>query len=145
MLEIILKCISVYLAGVFELWTAIPAGMALKLNPVLISLFGALGASTAVMIVLIVGEPIRKWLMSFKKSKVDNPDSRLKKIWDKFGVPGLSVIAPLLLGAHIGAAVGLTLGGNRAKIAVWMTISCFVWSAIFTFIGQMGFSFFTKN
>jgi hypothetical protein len=88
------------------------------------------------MIVLLIGEPFRKWLLSLKKSTSDKPGGRLKKIWDKFGVPGLSLVAPLLLGAHIGAAVALSLGGNRTKIAVWMTISCFLWAAIFTALGD---------
>jgi hypothetical protein len=144
-LEIILKCISVFLVGIVELWGAIPAGMALKLNPVLIVLCAALGGSTAAVIVLLIGEPIRKWLMSFKKSNIDKPGGRLKRIWEKFGESGLCLVAPLLLGVHIGAAVGLSLGGNRVKIAIWMTLSCFIWAVIFTVIGEMGFSLFQKE
>jgi hypothetical protein len=48
------------------------------------------------------------------------------------------------LGAHLGAAIGITLGGKKAAIAAWMTISCFVWSGILTFLGSTGIAIFHK-
>lgn len=136
------KCISVFLVGILELWGAVPTGLAFKLNPILIILFSALGAATGALLVLIIGEPLRKWLLTIKKPNLEKPNSKFKGIWDSFGIPGLCLISPLLLGAHIGAAIGLTLGGNKIIIALWMTISCLLWATIFTLFGTMGISIF---
>jgi membrane protein DedA with SNARE-associated domain len=139
------KCISVFLIGIFELWIAVPTGLAFTLNPFLVVAVSTLGASTGAFLVLLLGEPLRKWLLSLKKSNLEKPNSRLKGIWDKYGIPGLCLISPLILGTPIGAAIGLTLGGKKVKIALWMTISCLLWATIFTLLGTMGVSVFHKK
>ncbi len=142
MLITLSKYLSVFLIGILELWGAVPAGLALKLNPFYVALFSAAGAATSAFLVLIVGEPLRKWILKFKKTNFEKENGKLKSVWDKYGIPGLCLIAPFLLGAHLGAAIGITLGGKKSVIAVWMTISCIVWAGIFTFLGTMGVSFF---
>lgn len=144
MIAIISKYISVFLIGILELWGAIPTGLALKLNPLYVATVSAVGAITSALLVLIIGEPLRKWIMSLKKTNLDKTNGKLKRIWEKYGIIGLCLISPLLLGAHLGAAIGLTLGGKKAMIALWMTISCLIWSSIFTFLGTMGISVFQK-
>jgi hypothetical protein len=138
------KCISVYLIGILELWAAIPAGLALKLNPFCVALISAAGTISSAYLVLIIGEPLRKWLLSFKKTSIDKKDCSFRQIWEKYGIAGLCLISPLLLGAHLGAAIGITLGGNKKAIAFWMTISCIIWSSIFTILGTMGLSMFHR-
>lgn len=139
------KYVSVFLVGILELWGAVPTGLAFKLNPVLVVVFSAIGASTGAYLVLIIGEPLRKWLLTFKKANLHNSNSKINGVWDKYGMPGLCLVSPLLLGAHIGTAIALTLGGNKIIIGIWMTISCFLWAAIFTSVGNMGISIFFKG
>jgi hypothetical protein len=144
MLVVVSKCISVYFIGIIELWAAIPTGLAFKLNPILIALFSAAGTITSAYLVLIIGEPLRKWLLSLRKTSIEKNDNSFRQIWEKYGIAGLCLISPLLLGAHPGVAIGITLGGNKKAIAVWMTISCLIWSSFFTILGTMGFSIFHK-
>jgi hypothetical protein len=138
------KYISVFLIGIVELWVAVPTGLAFKLNPMFIAGFSAAGAATGACLVLIAGEPLRAWLLSLKKSASQTIDGKMNRIWRNYGVPGLCLLAPLLVGAHIGAAIGMALGGRRTAIAVWMTISCLLWAALFTFLGITGVSLFHK-
>lgn len=138
------KYISVFLIGMVELWAAIPAGFAFKLHPVIIAAISAAGATTSALLVLIIGEPLRAWLLKFKKQPDRPLDGRIRQVWDSYGIPGLCLIAPLLVGAHLGAAIGLTLGGSKKKIAVWMAVSCLLWSALFSAFGKMGLSLFGR-
>ncbi len=138
------KLISVYLIGIIELWGAIPAGLAFKLDPTFVALFSAAGASTSAFLVLIIGEPVRKWLLRRKKSKFAATDGKMKHLRDRYGIPGLCLISPFLLGSHLGAAIGLSLGGKKVSIMIWMSISCLIWSILLTAIGTMGISLFHK-
>ena len=140
----LIQYLSVYLLGIVELWGAIPAGLAFKLHPVSVAILSAAGSITSAVIVLLVGEPLRKRLLSLKKSTAQKPAGKLQHVWDKYGVPGLSLIAPLLTGAHIGAAIALSLGGKKLQIILWMSVSCLIWATILTAAGTFGFSFFQK-
>lgn len=143
-MALLLKYLTVYLIGIIELWVAVPTGLAFKLDPLLIVVCSATGASTGAFLVVLIGEPLRQWLLRFKRADVDKPEGRIKKIWDRYGIPGLCLIAPFLTGAHFGAAIGLTLGGDKKIIMVWMIVSCFLWATIFTVTGAMGVSLFKK-
>lgn len=134
--------ITVYAVGVLELWGAVPAGLALGLAPVVVGVVSALGAWSAAILVLVAGEPFRRWLLSLRKQSVDRPQGRLGRVWQKYGIAGLCLISPLLLGAHIGAALCLALGGAKRPIAVWMLVSCVLWSAILTTLGALGIAAF---
>lgn len=141
---LLLKYLTVYLISIIELWVAVPTGLAFKLDPLLIVVCSATGASTGAFLVVLIGEPLRKWLLKFKRADVGKPDAKIKKIWDRYGIPGLCLIAPFLTGAHIGAAIGVTLGGNKKVIMTWTVVSCFLWATLFTFAGAAGVSLFSK-
>jgi membrane protein DedA with SNARE-associated domain len=144
MIPLLSKYGLVYLIGILELWGAVPAGLAFKLNPVYVAIVSAAGAMTGAILVLIIGEPLRRWLLRLKKTNLEKENGKLKHIWEKHGIPGLCIISPVFLGAHLGAAIGIAFGGNRAVIALWMTLSCVLWSSIFTTLGTMGISMFHK-
>lgn len=144
MLPTLSKCLTVYIIGILELWGAVPAGLAFRLNPVAVALVSAAGAMTGAFLVLIVGEPLRKWILSFKKTNPEKEKGKLKPLLDKYGIPGLCLISSFLLGAHLGTAIAMTLGGKKVAIAIWMAISCLVWAGLFTLIGTTGISIFHK-
>jgi hypothetical protein len=75
---------------------------------------------------------------------LEKGNGKLRNIWEKYGIPGLCLISPFLLGAHLGTAIGITLGGKKFVIIIWMAVSCLLWSSIFTFLGTMGISIFHK-
>ena len=46
---------------------------------------------------------------------------------------GLGLLAPLLTGAPLGAALGVTLGGHTKKqLMVWMSAGIVLWAVILT-------------
>lgn len=53
---------------------------------------------------------------------------KARKIWDKYGLPGLTIIGTGILSSHITALMACTFGGNRAYVSIWMTISLAIWS-----------------
>jgi hypothetical protein len=137
--EQILKLLSVIALATIELWAAIPAGLALGLNPLLVGLGAAVGAILGALVVVLVGGRLRSWLVrrySGKKAK-QNP-GLISKIWQRFGLIGLGLLAPLLTGAPLGAALGMSLGAPAGRLMVWISLGIVLWTAILTTAGILG-------
>ncbi|MGF7033854.1 putative membrane protein [Paenibacillus mucilaginosus] len=69
--------------------------------------------------------------------------ARAKRIWEKYGVPGLALVAPVLLGTDLAALVALTFGSSRRWVMLWMTVSLVLWTVLLTVgsvygLGYMG-------
>jgi membrane protein DedA with SNARE-associated domain len=140
-LELIAKFISVTGLGILELWAAIPAGTALKLPPLLNGIASGLGAIIGALLIIIAGDRLRNWLLK-KKEKTHKKDSQIYRIWEKYGVIGLGLLSPLLTGAPLGAAIGISLGAPPKRLFFWMSIGIVVWTIILTTISTMGFAVF---
>lgn len=56
----------------------------------------------------------------------------MARIWEKYGVIGLGFASPLLTGAPLGAAIGISLGAPTGKLLWWMAIGIVFWSVILT-------------
>jgi hypothetical protein len=137
----IIQLLIVLGISIVELWAAIPAGFALNLNPALIIVMSSIGAIIGAAIVVFAGEKIRNKIIKWHNGGKENPkQSRLYRIWDKYGVVGLGLLSPLLFGALIGAALGSLLGAKKLRLLLWMSIGIIVWSVILTLIGVAGIS-----
>jgi hypothetical protein len=139
-METWLKWASVLGTSVLELWAAIPLGFTLKLHPVTICLLSAAGSIISAAVVIFVGGSLRSWLLKHMQKK-NKRQTRMARIWEKYGVIGLGLTSPLLTGAPLGAAIGISLGADSRKLLLWMTIGIVVWSVILTGLVEMGASF----
>jgi membrane protein YqaA with SNARE-associated domain len=126
-----LKWGSVLGTSVLELWAAIPLGFALDLHPIMIALLSAIGSIISAAIVILFGKSLRSWLMKRWERK-EKKQGRLSRIWNQYGVIGLGLVSPLLTGAPLGAAIGLSFGARPGKLLIWMTVGIIVWSIILT-------------
>ncbi len=127
------------LVGVFGLaffwfWGAIPAGIALGLNPLLVAVTVWLSYVSGVVIIALIGGPLRRRIMArFAKkdgsSESDNKQPTLiQRVWNRFGLAGLALLAPVTVGSQIGAALGLTLGVPPRRLAVAMALGAIPWA-----------------
>ena len=138
-MDVITGTLLVFGAGILELWAAIPIGLAINLNPVIIGIASALGAIAAAFLVTTVGDSIREKVIKWRYGEnKDLKDSRYYKIWNKYGIVGLGLISPLLFGAPVGAALGVALGSSKKPLLIWMSIGIVIWSACLTAAGYLG-------
>ncbi|MGZ0050224.1 small multi-drug export protein [Brevibacillus gelatini] len=130
-MDMLWKCGMVALTSMLELWGAIPIGFVLQLPPILTGIFSALGAIASAGIVIYLGGSLRSWLMKRVEKKAGR-QSRMGRIWEKYGVIGLGLASPLLTGAPLGAAIGISLGAPPGRLMWWMSIGIVIWSIILT-------------
>lgn len=140
-LEQMFQLLAVFALALVELWAAIPAGLALGLNPLLVVLGASAGAILGTVTVTLTGDRLRNWLVR-RHSKNKNPrqPGLVARMWQRHGLIGLGLLAPLLTGAPIGAALGLSLGAPAGRLIVWMSLGIVFWAAILTVAGTLGFA-----
>ncbi|MGG0935137.1 small multi-drug export protein [Brevibacillus centrosporus] len=124
-----------------ELWAAIPLGFALQLPAVVTGILSAIGAIASAGIVIFLGGSLRSWLIK-RFEKKGKRQGRMVRIWDKYGVIGLGLASPLITGAPLGAAIGISLGAPTGKLMWWMSVGIVIWSVILTAAVSFGFLHF---
>ncbi|GED32452.1 small multi-drug export protein [Brevibacillus centrosporus] len=129
---------SVFGTSMLELWAAIPLGFALQLPAVVTGILSAIGAMASAGIVIFLGGSLRSWLIK-RFEKKGKRQGRMVRIWDKYGVIGLGLASPLITGAPLGAAIGISLGAPTGKLMWWMSVGIVIWSVILTAAVSFGF------
>lgn len=138
-MELAIKLLTVLGLGAVELWAAIPTGFALQLHPVTIGITAALGAMLGALAVILLGERVRAWLIRRHSGKEEKGQQGLiYRIWHCYGVIGLGLLVPLLIGAPIGAALGFALGVPAGRVLFWISLGIVVWSTVLTLAGALG-------
>lgn len=130
--------IAVFATSALELWLAIPLGLALGLNPVIIAFASMAGSIFAVLVVALTGANLRNSILRWRYKNEPTPHHRWYQIWNKYGVMGLGLISPLIFGAPLGTAVGMALGAKKEKLVIWMSLGILIWSLGLTWAGFMG-------
>jgi len=136
-MELVLKGASVFGTGLLELWAAIPLGFALGLPAVVTGVLSAASSIVSAAIVMYLGGSLRTWLLR-RMEKKGKKQGRMGRIWEKYGIVGLGFLSPLLTGAPLGAAIGISLGANPGKLLWWMTIGIVVWTILLTAAVELG-------
>ncbi len=132
-LRLLPQLVSVFAIAFISFWAAIPAGLALGLGPIPVVITTVLSYASGVGVVVLVGKPLRDWLMRRfgKKIKTDG-DSLIQRAWKRFGVIGLALLAPMTVGAQTGALVGLTLGVPPRRLLIAMSLGAMAWAIVLT-------------
>ena len=140
-MELVWKAGSVFTLGILELWAAIPAGFALDLPPLLTGLASGAGSVLGALLVILLGDRLRIWILR-KRGKEQSRETKMQRIWNRYGVAGLGLLSPLLTGAPLGAALGIAFGASPRMLLAWMSLGIAVWSVILTTLAALGVSVF---
>lgn len=137
------KILTVAALATFEIYAAIPAGFAFKLNPLVIFAASAVGGLVGVFVAAYLGDIIKKWLSKFRKNeKPKTEPSFILKIWEKYGVIGLGLIGTMTVGAPISIGVGVGFNVPTNKMVFWCSLGVLIRCTLFTAIGHYGLQMF---
>lgn len=131
--------LSTFSLAFFYFWPAVPAGLALGMPPLLVILTTSASYALGVALVTVAGEAVRTWIMRrMGKRAILQPDSFIGRVWERYGVVGLGLLAPMTIGSQLGAALGVTLGAPRNRLIFWMCVGGFLWSVVLTALVSLG-------
>lgn len=66
--------------------------------------------------------------------------ARLKSMFDRFGVPGVSLLGQLVLPSQITSATMVGFGASRNAVILWQVISIILWGVAFGVLATLGIS-----
>lgn len=124
----------------------VPLGVLWGLSPIGVGVTAFIGNLLLILLLGLFFKQFSAWRTKRRMKKgITGPtkkETRSKKIWEKYGIPGLALLAPILVGTDIAAVLALTFGSSRRHVIGWMTTSLAVWTIVFTVCSIYGFSFF---
>ena len=136
-----------------EVFLVVPLGIGWGMNPVGVGVTGFIGNWIPILLIGFFFKQIMQWrekrrlkklqAQGIDPSTVHEPDKkqkRARKIWEKYGIPGLALFAPAIVGTDIAAVLALTFGANRTWVMGWMTVSLALWTIVLVFASIYGFS-----
>lgn len=116
-----------------EIIGIIPIGVIAGLHAAPVIIVAWIGNMLTILIVILLTDKIKQWMqMRNEKNpeKAKKREERAGRVWKKYGLPGLALISPILIGSHLGAVLAISFGGTKKQIAFWMTASIFIWAVI---------------
>lgn len=63
---------------------------------------------------------------------------RMKRMFDRFGVPGVSLLGQTILPSQITSAAMVGFGASRNAVIFWQIVSIILWGALFGLIAHLG-------
>lgn len=108
--------------------------------PIWATLLAAVIGNTAAVAIVVYGAHwIREQIVKRRKPK-EMSERQLKRrekgkrLFDKFGVPGVSLLGPLALPSQITAPMMVSFGANRHLVMLWMFVSIILWAVGFALL-----------
>lgn len=134
-----------------ELLVVIPLGLAWGLPPVALAVVVFVGNTLTIVPVVWLHRYWRAWRVQRAKKRraegkrspnVDRPrtrrGTRAKRLWAKYGLPGLALLAPLVTGVHLAVAIALLAGATRRAVMTWFMVSIAAWTIGLTVTVALG-------
>ena len=150
--------VAVFIAAAtpaFEVWAAVPLGIVAGLPWIPVVLVGFVGNLITLLPVIYAGDKIKAWYRRWRKKPTadevvdaDSPtakETRKTRILERFGVPGLAILGPFLIGVHVASAFAMASGANRRAVIFWFSISIFVCAFLSGLLAEIGITNFSGD
>ena len=126
--------------GVIYFIAAIPAGIAAGAGAWTAAIAAGLGYTLGGAVVLLAGAPLRAWLIKKLKIPVKrDPAKLIWRMWDRGGLLGLCLVAPVTIGPQATAVIALAAGERTPKIVSFIALGVAPWCFAFALLTVFGF------
>jgi len=126
---------GVFIAGAIpwmEAIAVVPAGIVVGLNPVATVIAAVVGNAITIFLFAYFAANIRVRLINRRVRKGKSEQlpklEKAMKAFDKYGVYGLAILGPILIGTQFAAAAAVTAGVKPLRTSVLITVSMILWS-----------------
>jgi Ca2+/H+ antiporter, TMEM165/GDT1 family len=134
------KILSTAAAGALDVWVGIVTGLALGLSPALSGAVSVASALAGVTLVVALGGRLRE--LVYRSRRLARHRERVEHVWERYGIPGVALQAPLLTGPVLATLLALALGAPARPLLLWMLASVVFWGAVITGAAALGLSMF---
>jgi hypothetical protein len=115
--------------AMIDLWLAIPAALALKVQPEVAALLIAATSSLGVVFAVYFSGALRTRFAA-KFGKQSYLGGRTAKYMDKFGTVGIGLLAPVVLGPVLTCICAIVLGAKPRQLTIATVTGVVLWSFV---------------
>ncbi|QYM76831.1 hypothetical protein [Leucobacter luti] len=140
----VLQLLGVALAGAIpfvESYLGSALGIVVGVTPVAAVIAATIGNILSMLIVVLAAHGVRSRV---KTSAAPSPQSprraKLKQRFDRYGVPGVSLLGQTLLPSQITSAAMVSFGASKNQVILWQIISIILWGVLFGVLATLGVS-----
>ncbi|MGJ9426620.1 hypothetical protein ACHABX_12350 [Nesterenkonia halotolerans] len=120
-----------------------PIGILAGMHPAIAITAAVVGNMLSLILVVYAAHWVRIAILH-KRPQPDPEKSakrqKVKRIFDRFGVPGVSILGPLALPSQFTAPLMVSFGASRHAVMAWMLVSVILWGVGFGLIAAWGLS-----
>lgn len=134
---------------VLEVMVVIPASVALGLHPFPVGILAFLGNATTLVLAVVAGDRLAAWFSARRTPRSRSSErgarrrERVRKLMQRWGMPGLALLGPISVGSHAAALAAVALRIPRRRVLFWSVGGVAAWSVVFTILSAAGASFVT--
>ena len=111
------------------------------INPLLAVAAAVAGNVISMLIFVLAAHGVRSKATQGKAAKELTPRrAKLKERFDRYGVPGVSLLGQVFLPSQITSAAMVSFGAPKNQVILWQIISIIMWGAIFAVLATLGVS-----
>ncbi|WP_159621014.1 hypothetical protein [Ruania rhizosphaerae] len=120
-------------------------GVLAGLNP-FVAIPAAIVGNVASMVLLVLGASRVRNAATKSREPQSNPRrERLKRMFDKFGVPGVSLLGQTVLPSQITSMAMVSFGASRNAVIGWQIVSIAIWGIAFGTLATLGANVLTTQ
>ncbi|MGY4719205.1 hypothetical protein [Naumannella cuiyingiana] len=112
-------------------------GVVIGLPPV-VAIGAAVVGNFISMAVLVLGAAKVRGAVRGGRTETTPKRARLKRMFDRFGVPGVSLLGQTVLPSQITSMAMVSFGASRDQVLIWQTISIVLWGIVFGTLATFG-------
>ncbi|SDX46096.1 small multi-drug export protein [Paenibacillus sp. CF384] len=120
--------------------------IALGLNPIWSTILAFTGNWLTVLLMILLFHRWQEWRankrnVDERQSQESKKSKRAHQVFVKYGLPGLAIIGPLIIGTEVAVVFAMIFKAPRKNVLVWMTTSLAFWTILFAAAAYFGFEF----
>ena len=130
-----LGLLGIFLAGAIpwmEAIAVVPSGIVLGLDPIATVIAAVIGNAITIFLFAYLGSSIRVWITRRRVAKGKSAESprfeKAMKAFDRYGIYGMAVLGPVIIGTQFAAAASVAAGVKPLRVSLLVTASMILWS-----------------
>lgn len=113
-------------------------GVVAGLNPVVAVLAAIVGNAISMAVVVLSADRLRQRRGVQATEEMSPRKQRLRRMMDRFGVPGVSLLGQTVLPSQITSGALVAFGANTRGVLIWQVISIILWGVLFGTLAALG-------
>ncbi len=131
-----LGLLGVFIAGAIpwmEAIAVVPGGIVFGLDPLAVVVAAVIGNGLTIFLFAYLGSSIRERIIKKRLANGKTGESpkfeKALKAFDKYGIYGLAILGPLIIGTQFAAAAAVAAGVKPLRASLIVTLSMVLWAS----------------